>query len=122
VRAVSATCGVFERLVTRTILVLPRPSLDHSDVKVTLAAKGNTLRIRMSPADQYGNLLGPGFGHQVLLTLDDEPSGRVRDNLNGSYEIELKYQAGEKRLVSLWVAGERLMREPIHKLVQKGKK
>lgn len=122
VRAVSATCGVFERLVTKAVLVLPRPSLDHSDVKVTRAAQRNTLTIRMSPADQYGNLLGPGFAHQMLLALDDEPTGRVRDNLDGSYVIELKYQEGDKRLVSLWVAGERLVREPIQELVLKGKK
>lgn len=122
VRAVSATCGVFERLVTKTVLVLPRPSLDHSDVKVTRAAQHDTLTIRMSPADRHGNLLGPGFAHQVLLALDDEPNGRVRDKLDGSYEIELTYQEGDKRLVSLWVAGERLVHEPIQKLVLKGKK
>ena len=48
--------------------------------------------------------------------------GRVKYNLDGSYEIELKYREGDKRVASLWVAGERLMREPIQKLVLKEKK
>lgn len=122
VRAVSARCGVFERLVTKTVLVLPRPSLDHSNVKLTVVAQRKTMSIRLAPADQYGNLLGPGFAHQMLLALDDEPSGRVKDNLDGSYEIELRYREGDKRVASLWVAGERLMRESMQDLVAKGKK
>lgn len=122
VRAVSARCGVFERLVTKTVLVLPRPSLDHSDAKVSIAVQRKTVTIRLAPADPYGNLLGPGFAHQLLMTLDDEPNGRVKDNQDGSYEIELKYKDNDKRLASLWIAGERVLREPVQALLLRGKK
>jgi hypothetical protein len=121
VRAVSASCGVFERLVTKTVLVLPRPSLDHSAVKISFAAKRDQLTIQMSPADQYGNLLGPGFAHHMVFALDDEPSGHVKDNMDGSYEIKLKCKKGDKRLASLWIAGERLIREPVEKLALRKK-
>ncbi len=122
VRAISARCGVLERLVTKTVIVLPRPSLDHSDLKVSVAAQRKALSVRMTPTDQYGNLLGPGFADQVVMALDDEMSGKVRDNLDGSYEIELKYREGDKRVTSLWVAGERLLREPVQKLLKRSRK
>jgi hypothetical protein len=109
-------------MVTKTILVLPRPSFEHSNVILTATALRKTLTIRLTPADKFGNLLGPGFANQLLLALNNEPSGQVKDNLDGSYEIKLKYHDKDNRVLSLWVGNERLVHEPIQKLVMKGKK
>ena len=68
------------------------------------------------------NLLGPGLASQILLTLEDQPSGRIRDNLEGSYEIEVKLREGDQRMLALWVGGERLIREPVSQVIQRPRK
>ncbi|MEX1363348.1 MAG: hypothetical protein AB1Z98_09495, partial [Nannocystaceae bacterium] len=114
VRGASQRSGVYEQLVRKTVLVLPRPDLDASRISIDDGGKG--IRIRIAPADRHGQRLGPGFAEQVQLTVDGQTRGSVRDLDDGSYEIEVDDLERADQHVSLWVAGEPLFRGSLARL------
>jgi hypothetical protein len=129
VRGVSPSAGVFERVVSKTVLVVPRPDLDRSKVQVSDKGKDRELVVTLTPADRNGNLLGPGYGSQLLFLLDDEVQGTVRDRLDGSYEIRVQPKvvtATQQRsktqpAAALWIAGERIFSGSLPRLLENSK-
>jgi len=123
-RGATPTAGVFERIVSRTVLVLPHPDLEQSNVQVSRGSKEQTLVITMTPADRHGNLLGPGFGTQVQLVLDEEPCGKLKDKEDGSYQIDvdLRGKRSKATRATLWIAGEKVFSGSLAKLKELSKK
>ncbi|MCP4677470.1 MAG: VWA domain-containing protein [Deltaproteobacteria bacterium] len=121
VRGVTATGGVFERVVTKSVQVIARPEATCSDLRGNLDKSGSMLSIHFRPTDRAGNLLGPGYASMMLLALDNVTGGMVRDKRDGTYEItaELPKQKtpAEDVYATLWVAGERMFRGPLSRLV-----
>ena len=94
-----------------------------------LKGKDRELVVTLTPADRNGNLLGPGYGSQLLFLLDDEVQGTVRDRLDGSYEIRVQPEvvtATQQRTktqpaAALWIAGERIFSGSLPRLLETSK-
>jgi hypothetical protein len=124
VRGATATAGVFERLVNKTVLVLPRPDLKRSKIQVSSRTKAQNLVLTMTPADRHGNLMGPGFGPQMQFLLNDKPCGRIQDNQDGSYQLSVDLPKPIQRSMkaALWIAGEKVFSGPLAALMESPKK
>ncbi|MFA6506662.1 MAG: vWA domain-containing protein [Treponemataceae bacterium] len=79
--------GVYERVVTRTALAMPKPELEYSILDG--AMKVNELTITFIPKDRFGNFLGAGYG--TLFASAGTGFGRlkVEDKLDGAYIIRV---------------------------------
>ncbi len=78
--------GVYERVVDRPVKINVRPDYDHSDIKIIKDGKYYNINVR--PADQYGNLLGPGFGGSFPKYFLGYRIINVNDRLDGSYTLK----------------------------------
>ena len=54
------------------------------------------IQIKVTPVDEFGNYLGPGYSSQVSIELHDfTGDSQLQDNLDGSYTREFKLRPDE---------------------------
>ncbi|KAH6867600.1 hypothetical protein B0T10DRAFT_467770 [Thelonectria olida] len=101
-----STCGketCIEREAQQTITVVAKMSPSSKYTTERLPQRGNRLRmsIRITPADEKGTLLGPGFADQLLVTRrGDVVVEHVVDwDGKGTYEILADYSLRERAAV-----------------------
>ncbi len=85
-----------EDLIQTNIQVRPFASAIGVDAVFTGDDNGRLFDIKVTPKDQLGNFVGPGFGGKIAL----EPSlgrfiGKLVDNIDGSYNQTLLLDAGD---------------------------
>jgi hypothetical protein len=84
--------GTYQRCITQTAIVLPRPELDYSQLEGKV--NGKLLSMIFTPRDRYGNYMGPGFGDDFCVKGLGTIEARVTDKLNGTYLIEAPFNIG----------------------------
>jgi hypothetical protein len=90
IKGVGNRCGIFERTETRTVFVKPKPDREKTKITSNYQRKKGTLSVTIVPTDKFENLLGPGYSQAVQCNVEGKVRGKVIDNLDGSYQTELK--------------------------------
>jgi len=125
IRGISGICGAFERVESMTFLVKARPDPRGSQLAAVYDARENRLTITIVPMDKFGNVVGAGYASHLSLTLMDEPVGKVTDNLDGSYLVEIpaikRTDIGKKDAV-IRMSGIELFCGSLDKLIEKSPK
>jgi hypothetical protein len=120
VKGVGPKVGCFERTESRTIIVQPKPHKQQTQIQSGFNDKENTLTFNIVPTDQGGNLLGPGYAPTMTGKIGEETLGKVIDNLDGSYQIEIKTKKEELSLkkMDLSIMGEKIIEDTLDKLIE----
>ncbi|ODS37810.1 MAG: hypothetical protein A7315_03685 [Candidatus Altiarchaeales archaeon WOR_SM1_79] len=124
IKGVGSRCGMFERTETRTIFIKPKPDLEATNITSNYQRKKGTLAVTVIPTDKFGNLLGPGHSQAVQCIVEGKAKGKVNDNLDGSYQTELKIpkKADINRVkVEVNILGEKIFEGKLSKFLQIGK-
>lgn len=98
-----SACGPITRSQRSGMLVRPgRFDLGPSNFEFERVAGGIVLAFR--PADRFGNLLGPGYAHEVTIRATGaELQGNLIDRLDGSYAQQIVFRQGQDPKISLTV-------------------
>jgi len=76
--------------------------------------------ITVRPADDYGNLLGPGNERFIkIFTTGGELRGTVTDQFDGSYGQLIQVKPGDNPRITIQVKGKQLIHAPLLTLVAK---
>jgi len=95
----------FVRDETRSVVVRIGPISDATS-DVVRGSRGDLTVVTFTPRDAEGNLLGPGYGTQLIARADDGRELGVTDNLDGSYEITYPADLDEETPVRVSLGGE----------------
>ncbi len=72
--------------IVRTRLSPEQTTVEGEWLKIT--NEGGTARIRITPLDQFGNFLGPGYDDRISLeSREGATAAEVKDGLDGSYDL-----------------------------------
>jgi hypothetical protein len=120
VKGVGPKGGSFERTESRTIIVQPKPHKQQTQIQSSFKDKESTLTVKFIPTDQAGNLLGPGYAPIMTGKIGEAPLEKVIDNLDGSYQVEIKTKKEELSIkkMDLNILGEKIIEETLDKLVE----
>ncbi len=94
----TASNGQFQRLQRVSVYVRPKPDPAKTDLTLLSSLRqpdGSTIiRIKATPRDRFGSLLGPDYLPQLAINSSvGTVSTPIKDNLDGSYEIQYKVPA-----------------------------
>lgn len=89
-----------------TMYVKPRIRAQISELNVVerkylVREKSTYLKLNITPKDRFGNLIGPGRTDMLKLDLKKSEIVNIKDNLDGSYEVELKVPGNYKAIPGL---------------------
>ncbi len=82
--------GTFERTASRTVIVRTKLDKASSQLKGEYLEKKKLLKISCVLKDKFGNLLGPGYRHNLKGKLSGRIIKDITDTLDGSYSIIAK--------------------------------
>ena len=92
--------GNFERMQLKTAWVRPVPDANTTEMQTSLAPRGSTLLVNMTPRTQFGSKLGPGWANFFWFKAPGLPAVKPIDNLDGTYSASVPF-SGSTPLVSL---------------------
>ena len=69
-------------------------------MQTSLAPRGSSLLVNMTPRTQFGSKLGPGWANYFWFKAPGQPTVKSVDNLDGTYSASVPF-SGSAPLVSL---------------------
>jgi hypothetical protein len=89
IRGISSESGPFQRVSRHTFIVLFRPEPKKTIKSITIKTTSREVLITLTPKDENGNGLGPGWAYQIFIEV--EKIGRYLSSFidAGTYEIRI---------------------------------
>jgi uncharacterized protein Smg (DUF494 family) len=107
-------CGKVARTEATSTLVSINTFNPRTSVIQAVHLGEDSYVITVRPADDYGNLLGPGNERFVkIFTTSGELSGTVIDQFDGSYKQHLQVKPGDNPRITIQVKGKQLLGAPL---------
>lgn len=113
--------GLYKREeVLSTIVLFGKAERKRSDLRLSLieeTADGRHMLLSLRPEDQFGNYLGPDYGHRIKMVLPTESvSADKKDLADGSYTIPLFVPHGTDPYMTLTIMDQPVFKGPLSKI------
>lgn len=117
----SSLCGRVKRTELNSTYISVGSISDANSIVRAFAVTDRIYNITVRPADNYGNLLGPGFDYQVqILSSSGNLIGPVRDRFDGSYDQVIAINEDPDPTITVQVKGDHVYRLRLSDLVRLG--
>jgi len=117
----SSACGKVVRTEkTSTLVSVNTFNPNNSQIKAVRADK-DLYAVSVRPADNYGNLLGPGNERFIkIFTSSGKLEGPLIDQFDGSYQQRIRIRPGVNPKITVQIKGRQLSYISLAELVRKG--